>query len=81
MQPYYGNMWIKIPYVRKKRTSAVFALSAIAMLLLASSPMLLSPFTMSVFAQTETDTGDVAATMGSGANDTAAGLQMQLATI
>jgi hypothetical protein len=63
-------MSIKIPYVRKEISSTLFALSVIALLLLASSPLLLlSPFTMSVFAQTETDAGDDAATMASGAND------------
>jgi hypothetical protein len=70
-------MSIKIPYVRKKISSTLFALSTIALLLLASSPLLLllSPFTMSVFAQTETDAGDDdddAATMASGANDNTA---------
>jgi hypothetical protein len=76
MQPYYGNiMSIKIPYVRKKISPTLLAFSAIALLLLASSPLLLlSPFTMSVFAQTETDAGDesAAATMASGANDNTA---------
>jgi hypothetical protein len=73
MQPYYGNMSIKTPYMRKK-ISTLLAFSAIALLLLASSPLLLlSPFTMSVFAQTETDAGDDAATMASGAtNETTA---------
>ena len=56
--------------MRKKISPTILALSAIALLLLASSPLLLlSPFTMSVFAQTETDTGDddySAATMDSG---------------
>jgi hypothetical protein len=68
-------MSIKIPYVRKKISATLLALSAIALLLLASSPLLLSPFTMSVFAQTETDAGDNddAATMASGAaNDNTA---------
>ena len=59
------------PYLRKKISPTLFVLSAIALLLLASSPLLLSPFTMSVFAQTETDAGDDAATMTSGTNDTA----------
>ena len=63
-------MSIKIPYMRKKISPTLLALSAIALLLLASSPLLLllSPFTMSVFAQTETDAGDAAAapTMASG---------------
>ena len=66
-------MSIKIPYVRKKISSTLFALSAIALLLLASSPLLLllSPFTIRIFAQTETDAGDAAAaaaTMASGAH-------------
>jgi hypothetical protein len=57
------------PYMRKKIPSTLLAFSAIALLLLASSPLLLlSPFTIKVFAQTETDTGDDddAATMDSG---------------
>jgi hypothetical protein len=68
-------MSIKIAYMRKE-TLTLLAFSAIALLLLASSPLLLlSPFTMSVFAQTETDAGDAAAatTMASGAaNDNTA---------
>jgi hypothetical protein len=60
MQPYYGNMSIKIPYIRKKIPSTLLlTFSAIVLLLLTSSPLLLlSPFTMSVIAQTETDAGD-----------------------
>ena len=54
--------------MRKKIPSTLLAFSAIALLLLASSPLLLlSPSTIRVFAQTETDTGDDDdATMASG---------------
>jgi len=70
MQPYYGNMSIKIPYLRKKISPTLFALSTIALLLLASSPLLLSPFTIRIFAQTEPDAGDAAAaTTTSGATN------------
>jgi hypothetical protein len=65
-------MSIKIPYMRKKISPTLFTLSAIALLLLASSPLLLllSPFTIRVFAQTETDAGDDdAATTTSGATN------------
>jgi hypothetical protein len=67
-------MSIKMPYVRKKISSTLLAFSAIALLLLASSPLLLlSPSTIRVFAQTETDARDDAATMASGAaNDNTA---------
>ena len=60
-----------LPYFRKDM-STLLTLSAIPLLLLAASPLLLllSPFTMSAFAQTETGAGDdddAAATMASGA--------------
>ena len=67
--------------MRKKISPTLFALSTIALLLLASSPLLLSPFTIRVFAQTETDAGDDddAATMASGAaNDNTAAPQLQM---
>jgi hypothetical protein len=58
-------MSVKILYTRKG-ISSLLVFSAIALLTINS--LLLSPFTMSVFAQTETDAGDNdAATMASGA--------------
>ena len=52
----------------KRYISSLLVFSAIALLLTINSLLLLSPFTMSEFAQTETDTGDNdAATMASGA--------------
>jgi hypothetical protein len=64
------------PYLRKNKISpTLFAFSAIALLLLAASPLLLlSPFTIRIFAQTETGTGDDAATTTSGTtNDNTTG--------
>jgi hypothetical protein len=51
MQPYYGNMSIKIPYMRKGTSSTLIALSA-AIALLLSSPLVISNFLQPVQAQT-----------------------------
>jgi hypothetical protein len=44
MQPYYGNMSIKIPYMRKGTSSTLIALSAAIALLLLASPLVISNF-------------------------------------
>ena len=52
MQPYYGDMSIKMPYMRKKISPTLLAFSAIALLLLGASPLLYSNLLQPAQAQT-----------------------------
>jgi hypothetical protein len=52
MQPYYGNMSIKIPYLRKDTLSTLITFSAAILLLLLASPLILLNLLQPVQAQT-----------------------------